>query len=865
MRTIANPDPGDLYRFGYSVDVFQDWIVVGAVGWGDRNTGDTTVPGYSDRSGRAYFYEASTGNLLFKFDGTFTTGNPESENHDQFGESVSIDGNYVVVGAPHIGPFQPGVKSPPDEDAGHAYIFSTVTGALLHVLENPEPEAADPGSGEFDLDFGITVATSNGKVVVGNPDTEEYTVSSGTHIIGKSYFYEASTGLLLHTLLAPDIAGMGEGAIGRKVAVDGNVIAVAGGSTSIGALTYVFDAATGSLTQTHEDLLLSDVHDDHLASRVFTSSAGLTTFGSLLEADSGTVISTIPLPPGYVSETWTFVSTITLFGNQLLVGEGVLDTGIVCDVFVYDTCTNAPPTDIALSGNSIAENSTNGTVVGGLTATDPTSGETLTFSMVVSAGGRFGINGTDLVVADGLLLNFEANTSHSVTVRVTDSAGNTYEEAFTINVTDVNEAATLISLTPNSESENTTNGAVVSVLSSNDPDSSDPETFELLDDAGGRFEQVGLQIRVANASLLDFETASSHQINVRVTDSVGHVLEQLVTINIADFNYTPTDITLSGNTVREAAVNVHFRPLQTPQDNIGDDIAMSGDRFIVSRNVTSLSGQAPQVFVHSRTTGGLTAILTSPSIQNGQTFAQQVAIDGDLAVVSTTFGNGSRAVYVYDVTTGGLLRTLTSPLIGNTAFGKSVAVSGNLIAVGGGPGPGDRVYLFDAGNGVLLETLSSPNPAGGSSFGRYVGISGNSVVVGQASAQVNGITTGAAYVYQYDSGTTVATLVTTLNNPSPDASDGFGVRVEQSGDLVAVSAPFDDTQAADSGLVHVFNATTGALLHSISNPSPGNGDRFGGDMAISGNRLIVSATDDDTAASNAGAAFLFDRVRFRFA
>ena len=59
-----------------------------------------------------------------------------------------------------------------------------------------------------------------------------------------------------------------------------------------------------------------------------------------------------------------------------------------------------------------------------------------------NAGGRFGISGSNLVVANGALLNFESNTSHFVTVRVTDSGGLTFDTVFNIALTDVAEAGT---------------------------------------------------------------------------------------------------------------------------------------------------------------------------------------------------------------------------------------------------------------------------------------------------------------------------------------------------------------------------------------------------------------------------------------
>ncbi|WP_110338071.1 Ig-like domain-containing protein [Nitrosomonas sp. Nm84] len=90
----------------------------------------------------------------------------------------------------------------------------------------------------------------------------------------------------------------------------------------------------------------------------------------------------------------------------------------------------------------MAENAANGTSVGTVSTTDPDNGDTQSYSLTDTAGGRFAINGStgEITVANGALLNFEAATSHSVTVRVTDSGGLTYDETFIINLTNNNEA-----------------------------------------------------------------------------------------------------------------------------------------------------------------------------------------------------------------------------------------------------------------------------------------------------------------------------------------------------------------------------------------------------------------------------------------
>ena len=122
-------------------------------------------------------------------------------------------------------------------------------------------------------------------------------------------------------------------------------------------------------------------------------------------------------------------------------GNGGTDTQAIA---VTVTNVNEGPTDITLTGNTVVENAATATVVGTAAGTDPDAGDTKTYSLTDTAGGRFAINSAtgQLTVANGSLLNYESVPSHSVTVRVTDSGGLTYDEAFTINLTNVNEVPT---------------------------------------------------------------------------------------------------------------------------------------------------------------------------------------------------------------------------------------------------------------------------------------------------------------------------------------------------------------------------------------------------------------------------------------
>ena len=98
--------------------------------------------------------------------------------------------------------------------------------------------------------------------------------------------------------------------------------------------------------------------------------------------------------------------------------------------------------------------------------------------------------------------------------------------------------------------------------------------------------------------------------------------------------------------------------------------------------------------------------------------------------------------------------------------------------------------------------------------------------------------------------------------PAPPVGVQSGAQLGYSsatdGNYVVVGAPYDDLLRSDSGLVKVFDATTGALLLVIPNPSPAVDDRFGNSVAISGTRVVVGAYQDDTGATNAGSAYVYD-------
>jgi Ca2+-binding RTX toxin-like protein len=118
-------------------------------------------------------------------------------------------------------------------------------------------------------------------------------------------------------------------------------------------------------------------------------------------------------------------------------GGGLSDTAQVT-INVTDVVENQAPTDINLSNNTVQENSLNNVVVGVLSAVDPDDSSGFTYTLIDNAGGRFKlVNGNEIQVARGDLLDYELAPSHQITVQVQDGDGASYTDSLTINLSDM--------------------------------------------------------------------------------------------------------------------------------------------------------------------------------------------------------------------------------------------------------------------------------------------------------------------------------------------------------------------------------------------------------------------------------------------
>ena len=207
---------------------------------------------------------------------------------------------------------------------------------------------------------------------------------------------------------------------------------------------------------------------------------------------------------------------------------------------------NDAPTALAISPSDpvIEEAQPAGTLIGTLATTDIDStdfdfGEEFTYELTAGDGdaqnANFQISG-DQVLVKTPLVHIDTPVA-SFLITATDKAGATISKAFTVTVTDKNDAPTAISIDNASVQENLPFGSPVGNLSATDPDTGNTHTFALVSGSGSNgndsfFIQNGNEL-VTNA-LLDFETKSSYSVRIQATDNAGATFADKLTISITD-------------------------------------------------------------------------------------------------------------------------------------------------------------------------------------------------------------------------------------------------------------------------------------------------------------------------------------------
>jgi len=687
---------------------------------------------------------------------------------------------------------------------------------LEHTLDNPNAYGSTSGD-----EFGENVAVSGNYAIVGVPNEG----GPSRTFVGKAYIFNVTSGALVHTLDNPNAFGdtTQNDQFGFSVAISGNraiVSAVyendAGGANS--GKAYIFDVTSGSLLHTLDNPNAYDtsagdsfgfsvaISDDRvIVGAPSEGDAGGTFSGKayIFNVTDGSLLYTLDNPNAYAtSASDSFGQSVAISGDRAIVSA-----------YIEDDANGI------FSGKAYIFDVTSGSLL--YTLDNPNAYGTSTndnFGNSVAISGDRAIVGTELE---------------------DDAGGSDSGKAYIFDVTD---------------------GSLVHTLDN-------PNAYDT--SAGDRF---GVSVAISGDRAI---------VGARLEDDAGGTTSGKAYI---------FDVT-SGSLLQTLDNPNTYGTTQNDQFGIG--VAISGDRVIVGAHtegdVNSAGSQSGVAYIYKLSDSiqyqpqNLYALYNPNAFGTSadEYFGWSVAISGDYAIVGAPFeddagGTGSGKAYIFDITSGSLLYTLDNPNTTGTStddrFGELVAISGNRAIVGAyfeddaGGFTSGKAYIFDVTSGSLVHILNNPNAygtSGGDAFGVSVAISGNRAIVGAYfEDDAGGSSSGKAYIYDVTSGALVHTLDNS-NAYGTSTNDLFGLSVAISGDRAIVGAyGEDDAGGTDSGKAYIYDVTSGALVHTLDNPNDylaSNGDRFGNSVAISGDRAIVGAPqEDDAGGTSSGKAYIYD-------
>ena len=251
---------------------------------------------------------------------------------------------------------------------------------------------------------------------------------------------------------------------------------------------------------------------------------------------------------------------------------------------------------IMLSNNSIPENDTIGTTIGFLSTSDNTNDATRIFTLVPSMT-NFAIVG-DTLKSNVVFDYEEGNNTQSISITTTNDVGEDYSQPFMINIMNVNETPTEITLSNNTIDENSPEGTTIGTLRAEDQDNNETHRFFFVDNNITRFSITDNSLLQTTSIPLDYEEDSTFTLNIYVADKDGLSDTMDIVIKVQNVNEAPTALSFvhddNGDSTivvnENSPVGTFISTLTTTDPDIGDThnyaLGSEGDAsaFLISKD-----------------------------------------------------------------------------------------------------------------------------------------------------------------------------------------------------------------------------------------------------------------------------------------
>lgn len=353
------------------------------------------------------------------------------------------------------------------------------------------------------------------------------------------------------------------------------------------------------------------------------------------------------------------------------------------------------------------------------------------------------------------------------------------------------------------------------------------------------------------------------------------------------------------------------------------DLNETGDIAVVGSlgdDSAAVNAGAAYIFIRNGTTWTQEAKLVAGDPGAGDAFGENVAASGQRVVVTSPndadAGTTSGSTYVFKRT--GTSWSQEAKLTASNAeagdrFGKGLDISGTTIAVGArnedsnatgvGGAQADNsalnagaVYVFHfSGAWTQQAYIKASNTEANDLFGQFLALDNDTLVVGAANeassstgvggnqADNSAGSAGAVYVFTRTGSTWSQQAYIKASNT--EGADGFGSSVDIYGDVLAVGAPNEDSNATgfdgdssdnssfNSGAAYIYtrSGTTWSFKNYIKSSNSASSDSFANAIALSaqnvviaayredGNATTINGDETDNSAADAGAVYVFER------
>ena len=454
-----------------------------------------------------------------------------------------------------------------------------------------------------------------------------------------------------------------------------------------------------------------------------------------------------------------------------------------------------------------------------------------------TVSGAFNINSDSgvITVADGTKLDFETAASHTVTVVVTDASGATYEKAFTVALSNVNEAPVITSNSGGATASISLaeNQTAVTTVTVSDPDAGATKTFSITGGADAALFQID-----SSTGALSFKSAPNFEV---AGDSGANNIYD-VTVQVTDGSLTDTQaIAVTVTNANEAPTEIQARPSISATNllgdyqfgaatNLGRDDGGDGRTLTLVGSPGTVTGPTGSAALDLAT--GQYAQLASVSSGGAMSFGAMVRFDTtaswqrvfDLGQASSA---GIGNIYVgREVTTNNLtftVETNNGSLVSYRATASNAITNGTWLSFVATVDASGNMNLYL--NGALAASATGIAPASGVRDFLYLGRSHFTGDAGFDGAIdnfffANGALSAAEVSALYNqTGFTVAensantTVIGTIVGSDPDASTTYSYSLtDDAGGRFAINSTTGEISVANSSLLN-FEASAS---HSIT-------------------------------------------------